>query len=108
MVSYIENAKENGATIELGGGFDEQENFIEPTLISNLKEDSLLLNEELFGPILPLKTFVNIEEAINYINSKEKPLALYMYSNNKKNVEKVIDNTRAGGTCVNTNSYNFV
>jgi len=104
LINYIENAKENGATIELGGGFDEQENFIEPTLISNLKEDSLLLSEELFGPILPLKTFVNIEEAINYINSKEKPLALYMYSNSKKNVEKVIDNTRAGGTCVNTNA----
>ena len=104
LISYIENAKENGATIELGGGFDKSENFIEPTLISNLKEDSLLLNEELFGPILPLKTFVNIEEAINYINSKEKPLALYMYSNSKKNVEKVINNTRAGGTCVNTNA----
>ena len=104
LISYIENAKENGATIELGGGFDEQENFIEPTLISNLKEDSLLLNEELFGPILPLKTYVKIEEAIAYINNKEKPLALYMYSNNKKTIDKVIKNTRAGGTCVNTNA----
>ena len=103
LVSYIENAKENGAKIELGGEYDSKDYFIEPTVISNLKEDALLLNEEIFGPILPIKTYNDIDEVIDYINSKEKPLALYIYSQDAKNVKKIIKSTRAGGTCINTN-----
>jgi aldehyde dehydrogenase (NAD+) len=104
LVSYIENAKENEATIEMGGEYDSEEYFIEPTVISNLNEDALLLNEEIFGPILPIKTYNDINEVIDYINSKEKPLALYIYSQDTKNVNKIINSTRAGGTCVNTNA----
>lgn len=104
LVSYIQNAKENGAKIELGGGYSEDDNFIEPTVISNLKEDTLLMQEEIFGPILPLKTYSNIDEVINYINEREKPLALYIYSQNKKTINTIINNTRAGGTCINTNA----
>jgi aldehyde dehydrogenase (NAD+) len=104
LVSYIENAKELGATIELGGNYDDTDNFIEPTIISNLTEDSLLVKEEIFGPILPLKTYQDMDEVIDYINSKEKPLALYIYSQNNKSIHKIINNTRAGGTCINTNA----
>jgi aldehyde dehydrogenase (NAD+) len=73
-------------------------------VISNLNEDALLLNEEIFGPILPIKTYNDIDEVIDYLNSKEKPLALYIYSQDTKNVNKIINSTRAGGTCVNTNA----
>ena len=104
LVSYLENAKANGATIEIGGHYVEQDNYIEPTVISNLKEDTLLLKEEIFGPILPIKTFAHIDEVINDINSKAKPLALYIYSKKRKTINKIIKNTRAGGTCVNTNA----
>ena len=104
LVKYIENAKDNGAKIELGGGYNDEENYIEPTVISNLKEDALLFNEEIFGPILPLKTYANIDEVIQYINTKEKPLAIYIYSKNMKTVDKIINNTRAGGTCINANA----
>ncbi len=104
LVSYLEDAKANGATIEIGGHYNEKENYIEPTVITNLKEDALLLNEEIFGPILPIKTFVHIDDVINDLNSKAKPLALYIYSNKRKTVKKLIENTRAGGTCVNTNA----
>ena len=102
LVSYIENAKSNNATIELGGDYDETSNYIAPTLISNLSEDALLLNEEIFGPILPIKTYTSTDEVVNYINSKEKPLALYVYSKNKKFIKTIINSTRAGGTCVNS------
>ena len=104
LVSYIKNAKESGATIEFGGEYDSKDYFIEPTVISNLNDDSLLFNEEIFGPILPIKTYNDIDEVINYINSKEKPLALYIYSQDTKNVNKIINSTRAGGTCINTNA----
>lgn len=104
LVGYIENAKTQGATIELGGGYDSKEHYIEPTVISNLNEDTLLLNEEIFGPIMPIKTYNDIDEVIDYLNLKEKPLSLYIYSQDTKNVKKIINNTRAGSTCINTNA----
>ena len=84
-----------------------EDNFIEPTVVSNLTEESSLLQEEIFGPILPVKTYRTIDEALNYINSKEKPLALYIYSKNRGVIKKVIDNTRAGSTCINNNVVQY-
>lgn len=107
LVNYITSAKESGATIEMGGGYNQEDRFIEPTVISNLKEKHVLFQEEIFGPILPIKTFNHLDEVISYVNSKEKPLALYIYSQNKKNVDYIINNTRAGGTCINTNALHL-
>ena len=107
LVSYIENAKTNNAIIELGGDYEEASNYIAPTLISNLDEDALLLNEEIFGPILPIKTYKSADEVVNYINSKEKPLALYVYAKNRKFINTIINNTRAGSTCVNSNALQY-
>ncbi|CDF77920.1 aldehyde dehydrogenase [Formosa agariphila KMM 3901] len=107
LQDHIENAKEHHATIELGGQVQVSENFIEPTVISNLPEDTSLLEDEIFGPILPIKTYTHIQEAIDYINAKEKPLALYMYSKNKKQTQFVLNNTRAGSTCINTNVLQY-
>lgn len=107
LVSAIELAKENGAIIEKGGVYNSADNFIEPTVISNLLDESELLQEEIFGPILPIKTYKTIEEAVHYINEKERPLALYIYSNNKKHIDYIINNTRSGGVCINTNAIHF-
>lgn len=104
---YLEDARERQANIEFGGNFNEDDNFIEPTIISNLANDTLLLQEEIFGPILPVKTYESVDEAIQFVNSKEKPLALYIYSKNKKTVEQIIKNTRAGTTCINNNVIQF-
>lgn len=107
LSQHLENAKEHNAKIEIGGKTNSKENFIEPTVISNLPEEASLLQEEIFGPILPIKTYNSIEDAINYVNSKEKPLALYIYSKNKKVVNQVIKNTRAGSTCINNNVVQY-
>ncbi|WP_299776886.1 aldehyde dehydrogenase family protein [uncultured Formosa sp.] len=107
LQNHIENAKQLGAKIELGGHVQEADNFIAPTIISNVPEEASVLQEEIFGPILPIKTYTAITEAIDYINSKEKPLALYMYSKNKKQTQLVINNTRAGSTCINTNVLQY-
>lgn len=103
LKSYIENAKSLNGKIEVGGDADPNLKFIAPTIISNLPEDAALLEEEIFGPILPIVTYNTLDEAIAYINTKERPLALYMYSKNRANTNKVIENTRAGGTCINNN-----
>ena len=107
LINHLEDAQSNNATIEIGGKNTSEDNFIEPTVISNLSEDSSLLQEEIFGPILPIKTYKTIDEAIGYINSKEKPLALYIYSKSKKNTNFIINNTRAGSTCINNNVIQY-
>ena len=107
LVNHIEDAKNKNATIEIGGQIKSEEDFIEPTVISNLPDDASLLNEEIFGPILPVKTYNTIDEAINYVNSKEKPLALYIYSKNRSRIKHIIKNTRAGTTCINNNVVQY-
>ncbi|WP_298477038.1 aldehyde dehydrogenase family protein [uncultured Maribacter sp.] len=101
LLQHIEDAKDKNATIAFGGITNEKENYISPTLITNLPKDASLLEDEIFGPILPILTYEKLEEAINYINAKDKPLALYIFSQNKKNTEYIIKNTRAGSSCIN-------
>jgi len=108
LVSHIEDAKSNKSTIASGGTYNATDNFIEPTLVFNSPEDSKLMQEEIFGPILPLITYETIEEAVAYVNSREKPLALYIFSKNNKVIDFVLKNTRAGSTCVNHNLLQFL
>ena len=101
LLAHLEDAKKNGGTIEMGGDFIASENYISPTLISGLTADATLLKDEIFGPILPLKTFKKIEEVIDYINAGEKPLALYLFSKKPSIIKQVLRNTRAGSTAIN-------
>lgn len=107
LKSYIEQAKIAGATIEIGGLMDSDEKFISPTLITSLDGKSSLLQEEIFGPVMPIVIYNRLEEAVDYINLKERPLALYIYSKNKSNIKNIIENTRAGGTCINNNIVHY-
>lgn len=107
LSNHIRNAELLNATIEVGGQLDSGSKYIAPTIISNLEKEATLLNEEIFGPILPIVTYNNLEDAIDYINSKERPLALYIYSKSKAHTKKVIENTRAGGTCINNNIIHY-
>lgn len=107
LKAHIENAQSLNATIEIGGKLDSETKYIAPTLVSNLKEEASLLQDEIFGPILPIVTYTTIDEAIDYINSKERPLALYVYSKSKVNTNTIIKNTRAGGTCINNNVIHY-
>jgi aldehyde dehydrogenase (NAD+) len=108
LVASLEDAKSKGAIVESGGNFDEADTYLEPTLVSNLTEDCTLMQEEIFGPILPVKTYKTLDKAVDYINSNEKPLALYIFSKSKKNTNFIIKNTRAGGTCLNHNLLQYL
>ena len=105
--SYLADAKAHGATIEIGGEEDAKINYIAPTVLSNVTMDSTVMQEEIFGPVLPLVTFKNIEEAIAHVQANEKPLALYIFSKSSRNVNLIIGQTRAGGTVVNHNAIHF-
>ena len=87
--------------VAIGGETDEEDLYIAPTVLRNVSPDSPIMEEEIFGPILPVLTFANMDEAIDIINSKDKPLALYVFSNNKDRIQQVLTQTSSGGACVN-------
>ncbi|MTI20616.1 aldehyde dehydrogenase family protein [Fulvivirga sp. RKSG066] len=97
----IAEAVEGGATVEMGGKSDSESNFIPPTILSNVPDDSGLLNDEIFGPILPVVEYDTIDEAIDIINNKPKPLALYYFGRSNQNRDTILNNTSSGGACVN-------
>ena len=83
-----------------GGEFDVRQRYVAPTLIDDPDDDSPAMTEEIFGPLLPVKTFRHIDEAIGYVNRRDKPLALY-YFGDRREAERVLDRTSSGGACVN-------
>lgn len=95
LASYLKTAN-----IRFGGESDESEKYIAPTVIDNIDFNSPIMQDEIFGPILPIISFTKIEEAISYINKNEKPLAFYYFGNNE-NAKHVLQNTSSGGGCIN-------
>jgi aldehyde dehydrogenase (NAD+) len=104
---YLEDAKQKGATVAYGGRTEGSEDYIEPTVLTDVDPSSRVMTEEIFGPLLPVYTFKSLDEPIAMINSKEKPLALYIYSRSRANQQRIIRNTRAGGTCINHSAVHF-
>ena len=84
-----------------GGQTDLEEKYIAPTLMTNVSLESELMQEEIFGPILPILDYANLEDAIAFINQRPKPLALYLFSNNKSKQERILEATSSGGVCIN-------
>lgn len=87
-------------TIVSGGHTDRNDRYIEPTLLTNVPKEALVMQEEIFGPILPMIKFSETEEAIQFINKREKPLALYYFGKKKKG-EDILRFTSSGGACIN-------
>ena len=99
--SLYKDACDKGACAIVGGKFNESQRFISPTLLGNMSEDMNIMQEEIFGPILPIMTFRDKAEALDIIHRRPKPLTLYIASNNKKNIDYLIKETSAGGTVIN-------
>lgn len=95
LVGYLE-----GADVLFGGEHDKSERYIAPTIIDNVAPESPIMQEEIFGPIFPIVTFSETEEAIDFVNKREKPLALYYFGDNKT-AEHLLRHTSSGGACVN-------
>lgn len=101
LENLIRDAVEKGARINWGGKFDEKTSRIDPVILTQLPKDAKIMEEEIFGPILPIIPYNDLTEAIDYVNQKAKPLALYIFSKSDKNIKKIIKSTSAGGTCIN-------
>ena len=98
---YLDDAKKMGASIEVGGHTNRENKFISPTVLSGVSLESRVMKEEIFGPLMPVVTYKNLDEAIEFINEREKPLALYLFSNKKKNQKKVLVETSSGALVFN-------
>lgn len=99
--SMFDDAIAKGATIAVGGELEEADLTIHPTLLTDVTPDMSILQEEIFAPVLPVMTYENLDEAISYVAARDKPLALYVFSPDEANVEKVLNRTSSGGVTVN-------
>jgi aldehyde dehydrogenase (NAD+) len=86
--------------IRFGVQTDSAEKFISPTIIDDIQPDFPIMQDEIFGPILPVMSFNEIDEVVSYINSHEKPLAFYYFGNTKK-AKEILSKTTSGGGCIN-------
>jgi aldehyde dehydrogenase (NAD+) len=101
MKELLADSRAKGDVIIEGGNSEDDDNFIEPTIILSKSNDSRILKEEIFGPILPLKTFKEDSEVLEFIQGFKRPLAIYIFSKRKKQIEDILKNTRSGATVIN-------
>ena len=101
LTDLIKDSIAGGADVIWGGESDEKELTILPTILRNIMPQNPIMQQEIFGPVLPIITFENLENAIDFINERDKPLALYVFSENNGNKKYILKATSAGGTCVN-------
>jgi len=97
----FDDAVAKGAKIAVGGTLEQADRTIHPTLLTDVTPDMQIMQEEIFAPIVPLVTYKNLDEVIGHISRGGKPLALYIYSNNKTNIEKLLKRTSSGGVTIN-------
>ena len=90
----------NDGRVRYGGRVDREQRFIEPTLLDEVAVDSAVMREEIFGPVLPMIEIESLDEAIGFINEREKPLALYLFAE-QSDAKRVIAQTSSGGACIN-------
>ena len=103
--SFLETL--DSSNIVIGGQTDRNSRYIAPTVIHNVTVNDDIMKEEIFGPLLPIIEYENIEDSINYINSHPHPLALYVFSKDKKLQKKIFDRTTFGGGITNDSIVQF-
>jgi coniferyl-aldehyde dehydrogenase len=105
LQACLKDARERGAKIiELNPAKEELDpsaRKMAPHLVLHAKDDAIMMQEELFGPILPIRTYETLDDAIAYVNDHPRPLALYFFDHDQKRIDKVLSETVSGGVCVN-------
>ena len=94
------DGRDYDATV-IGGTGDRTSRYLAPTILAGVKPDAAVMEDEIFGPILPVLTVGDVDEAIRFVNDRDKPLALYAFSSDDDTLEHVVANTSAGGVTLN-------
>jgi aldehyde dehydrogenase (NAD+) len=107
LKKMLDDTVAQGAHAEIGGETDAAERYIAPTVLVGVKPETPVMAEEIFGPILPILTYKELAEVPGFITARDKPLALYVFANDRRAIDSIIDNTTAGGTCINNTVIHF-
>ncbi len=107
IIGLIDDAKAKGAQI-IGGEIDASENFIGPTLLTNTTLEMDVSSEELFGPILPIIEYDDIDQVIARINANPKPLAIYIFEQDQDLADRIVARTSSGSVCINITMLQFL
>ncbi|RKP04769.1 aldehyde dehydrogenase family 3 member B1-like protein [Thamnocephalis sphaerospora] len=102
----LKESKAKGEQVLMGGNADRDTKYIEPTVVA-CTVDSPLMRDEIFGPLLPIIAMDTVDEAVDFVNSRDQPLALYLFATDKKVIKHILDSTRSGGACVNDTVLQF-
>jgi aldehyde dehydrogenase (NAD+) len=97
----FDDAIAKGAKVAVGGTLEQGDRTIHPTLLTEVTPDMQIMQEEIFAPIVPVVTYEHIDEVIRHISGRGKPLALYIYSNDRSNIDKLLERTSSGGVTIN-------
>jgi aldehyde dehydrogenase (NAD+) len=103
----FDDAVRKGATVAFGGDHDASQNYFAPTVLTEVPADARIMEEEIFGPLLPIIPFNDLDDVIERINALPKPLALYIFGRNRERIETVVRRTSAGGMCINHNLLHY-
>lgn len=103
----ISDATSKGADVLLSGNRSKDELTIDPMIIGNVSEDMRIMQDEIFGPILPIMTYKELGEVVNYINARPKPLALYLYSKKTSSRKRILQETSSGSLVFNDSVIQF-
>jgi aldehyde dehydrogenase (NAD+) len=94
--------------VELGGDWDAGDNYFAPTIVTGVPPEAPLMREEIFGPILPVLEVADLDAAVDFVNARPKPLALYLFTGRRAAAEAILARTSAGGSCINDTVLQFV
>jgi aldehyde dehydrogenase (NAD+) len=97
----FDDAVAKGAHVAVGGVLEDEDRTIHPTLLTGVTPDMAIMQEEIFAPIVPVMTYENIDDVLAYIEERDKPLAMYIYSENEDTIDKILTRTSSGGVTIN-------
>ena len=107
LQGYVDDARARGLEVIQLGAADPAQRLLPPTVLLDPGEDARVMQEAIFGPILPVKSYRTLDEAIAYVNAHDRPLALYPFSHDRADIEKILRATLAGGVSVNDALFHF-
>jgi coniferyl-aldehyde dehydrogenase len=111
VLSYVDDAKTRGATIvecnHAAESFDPATRKMAPTLVLDPTDEMLCMQEEIFGPVLPVLTYTRLDEALAYVNAHPRPLALYYFGHDRQTIDRVLAETTSGGVTINETMMHF-
>lgn len=108
LTELVVDAANKGAVVAIGGENNPKENFIEPTVLTKVTDSMMVMEDEIFGPILPIMDYEDLDQALSFINKMPKPLALYAFSKSDKKLGYIFHKTSSGGAVANDCVLHFV